>query len=79
MIEGVNGCQCQLDVAELPHNCKLGHLHHVQDEKGRIFNYIPTDKSYDLIKGQKGTHGKKIKVEGIRLPGNSLLVTKVSR
>ncbi|QQE13766.1 hypothetical protein JD969_09985 [Planctomycetota bacterium] len=79
VLEGVNGCQCQLDVGELPHSCKLGHLHHMQDEKGRIFNYIPTAKSYDLIKGQKGTHGKKIKVEGIRLPGNSLLVTKVSK
>ena len=28
-LKGTNKCQCGLDVADLPHSCKLGHLHHL--------------------------------------------------
>ena len=77
VVEGINACQCQLDVAEMKKSCRLGHLHHLQDEKGRIFSYIPTAKSVDLIRGKHGTHGEKVKVEALRLPGNSLMVLEV--
>ncbi|WP_432798508.1 hypothetical protein [Poriferisphaera sp. WC338] len=73
---GVNGCQCQLKMADLPHSCKLGHLHHLQDTKGNIYNYIPTGSAQELIKGKGGTHGQQVKVKATLLPGNTLEVKK---
>ena len=38
-LKGTNKCQCGLDVAELPHNCNLGHLHHLEADDGKTYHY----------------------------------------
>jgi hypothetical protein len=64
-LDGVNKCQCGLKVGELQHSCKLGHLHHLQTEDGKIFHYLEPDKSKDMK-----MHFKKVKAEFVLFPGN---------
>ena len=40
-LAGTNKCQCGLDVADLPHSCKLGHLHHLEAKDGNLYHYLP--------------------------------------
>jgi hypothetical protein len=72
-IKGRNACQCQLDLADLPHSCQLGHLHHLQAEDAVIYHYLPIGEAAANVLGQ-GTHGKTVTVEALQLPGNHLWV-----
>ncbi len=76
-LQGVNKCQCGLDVASLPHNCQLGHLHHLEAEDGRIYHYLPFLKGGEAFLGTE-THFKEITVRGKEYPGGYLLVESVS-
>ena len=73
VLEGTNRCQCQLDVAGLPHSCKLGHLHHFQAPDGTVYHYLPIGVGATNLSG-KGVHGKAVRVKALLLPGNHLLV-----
>lgn len=44
-LEGVNKYQCGLAVADLSHSCKLGHLHHLEADDGKIYHYLQTEPS----------------------------------
>lgn len=37
-LSGANKCQCGLNVADLPHSCTLGHLHHLEASDGKIYH-----------------------------------------
>ena len=76
-LKGVNLCQCGLDVADLPHSCQLGHLHHLQAEDGMIYHYLPFAQGTDAFLG-KDSHFKPVEVKGRLLPGQYLLVDAVS-
>jgi len=76
-LQGVNKCQCGLDVASLPHNCQLGHLHHLEAEDGRIYHYLPFLKGGDTFLGT-GSHFKAVTIRGKEFPGGYLLVEAVS-
>ena len=73
-LEGVNKCQCGLDVADLPHSCKLGHLHHLETADGRIYHYLQFARGQDFFLG-KESHFKPVAVKARLLPGNYLLVS----
>lgn len=75
-LSGVNKCQCGLKVGELPHSCKLGHLHHLETADGKIYHYLQFGKAKDAFLG-KDSHFKKLIVKGKLLPGNFLLVESV--
>ena len=72
-LEGTNKCQCGLKVGELPHSCKLGHLHHLETADGTIYNYLQFGPGKRLFLG-KGAHFKKTHVKGQLLPGHFVLV-----
>jgi hypothetical protein len=76
---GHNRCQCHLKMGGLPHSCKLGHLHHLQTADGTFYHYIPVGVGATNLAGKRGTHGRRIKVEALLLPGNILLVTSSER
>ena len=72
-LAGTNKCQCGLDVADLPHSCKLGHLHHLEAEDGSLYHYLPDPQGIALFLGQ-GSHFKGVSVEGRLFPGNYIKV-----
>ena len=76
-LAGVNKCQCGLDVADLPHSCELGHLHHLEAEDGRIYHYLQFASGKDAFLGT-GSHFKPVKVTARKLPGQYLLVQEVA-
>ena len=60
-LKGTNKCQCGLDVAELPHNCNLGHLHHLEADDGKTYHYMQFAQGKDTLLGH-GTHFKDVEV-----------------
>lgn len=73
-LEGINKCQCGLKVGELKHSCKLGHLHHLQTEDGKIYHYLEPDKSKDMK-----LHFKKMKVDALLFPGNFIKIKETAK
>ena len=76
-LAGVNKCQCGLAVADLPHSCQLGHLHHLETGDGRIYHYLQFGSGNDAFLGT-GSHFKPVKVTARLLPGQYLLVQEVA-
>ena len=76
-LAGVNKCQCGLSVADLPHSCELGHLHHLEAEDGRIYNYLQFGSGKDAFLGA-GSHFKPVEVTARLLPGQYLLVQELA-
>jgi hypothetical protein len=74
-LRGANKCQCGLNVAELPHSCTLGHLHHLEANDGKIYNYIQYGDGKAAFLGN-GSHFKNIEVKARVFPGQFLLVEK---
>ncbi len=75
-LTGKNKCQCGLNVASLPHSCKLGHLHHLEASDGKIYHYLQFGNARDVFLG-KGYHFKDVVVKAKALPGHYLLVESV--
>jgi hypothetical protein len=75
-LKGTNKCQCGLDVADLPHSCALGHLHHLEAEDGLTYNYLQVAQGKEAFLGQ-GSHFKSVEIQGKVFPGHFLLVEKV--
>jgi len=76
VLEGVNKCQCGLDVADLPHSCSLGHLHHLEASDGKTYHYLQFAGGKDTFLG-RGSHFKQVEVAGRVLPGHFLLVEEL--
>ena len=76
-LAGVNKCQCGLDVADLPHSCQLGHLHHLEAGDGRIYHYLQFGSGNDAFLGS-GSHFRPVEVTARLLPGQYLLVQEVA-
>jgi hypothetical protein len=74
-LRGANKCQCGLKVAELPHSCGLGHLHHLEANDGKIYQYLQYGDGKAAFLGN-GTHFKNIEVKGRVFPGQFLMVEK---
>jgi hypothetical protein len=74
-LQGANKCQCGLDVAELPHSCSLGHLHHLEANDGKIYQYIQYGDGKAAFLGN-GTHFKNVEVKARMFPGQFLLVER---
>ena len=72
-IAGRNLCQCGLQLNGLPHSCKLGHLHHLQANDGKIYHYLQFQSGKDMFLG-KGSHFRNVQVTATELPGQYLLV-----
>jgi hypothetical protein len=72
-LRGANKCQCGLNVAELPHSCTLGHLHHLEADDGKIYHYLQYGDGKAAFLGH-GTRFKKIEVKARVFPGQFLLV-----
>lgn len=77
-LSGTNKCQCGLKVESLPHNCRLGHLHHLEAADGLIYSYLQFGPGKDLLLG-RGSHFKKLTVQARLLGGRYLLVESVSK
>ena len=75
-LKGVNKCQCGLAVADLPHSCELGHLHHLEAADGRIYHYLQFASGKDTFLG-KDSHFQAVEVTARVLPGQYLLVERV--
>jgi hypothetical protein len=75
-LAGVNKCQCGLAVADLPHSCKLGHLHHLEAEDGKIYHYLQTEPGRQAFLG-RGSHSQPVAVTALLLPGQFLMVQQV--
>jgi hypothetical protein len=73
-LDGTNKCQCGLKVGDLKHSCKLGHLHHLQTEDGKIYHYLEPDKSKDMK-----LHFKKMKVEVLLFSGNYIKIKEEAK
>ena len=76
-LKGTNKCQCGLDVADLPHSCTLGHLHHLEAEDGKIYHYLKNDTGAGLFAG-KDSHFKAVEVRGRLFPGHYLSIEKAA-
>ena len=76
-LKGTNLCQCGLDVADLPHSCKLGHLHHLDAEDGKIYHYLKNESGAGLFAG-KDSHSKAVEIRGRLFPGHYLSVESVA-
>lgn len=76
-LTGVNKCQCGLAVADLPHSCELGHLHHLEAADGRIYHYLQFASGKDTFLG-KDSHFQPVEVTARVLPGQYLLVERVA-
>jgi hypothetical protein len=74
-LRGANKCQCGLDVADLPHSCTLGHLHHLEADDGKIYNYLQYGDGKAAFLGN-GTHFKNVEVKARVFPGQFLLVER---
>jgi hypothetical protein len=72
-LRGANKCQCGLNVAELPHSCTLGHLHHLEANDGKIYHYLQYGDGKAAFLGN-GTHFKNIEVKARMFPGQFLMV-----
>jgi hypothetical protein len=72
-LRGTNKCQCGLKVAELPHSCTLGHLHHLEANDGKIYQYLQYGDGKAAFLGN-GTHFKNIEVKARVFPGQFLMV-----
>ncbi len=72
-LRGANKCQCGLNVAELPHSCTLGHLHHLEANDGKIYQYLQYGDGKAAFLGN-GTHFKNVQVKARVFPGQFLLV-----
>ena len=72
-LRGANKCQCGLNVAELPHSCTLGHLHHLEAGDGKIYHYLQYGDGKAAFLGN-GTHFKNVEVKARVFPGQFLLV-----
>ena len=75
-LTGTNKCQCGLDVADMPHSCSLGHLHHLEADDGKTYHYLQIAQGKDTFLGH-GTHFKAVEVEGRVFPGQFLLIDKM--
>jgi len=75
VLGGVNKCQCGLDVGDLPHSCKLGHLHHLETAEGQIYHYLQFARGQDFFLG-KESHFKPVSLKARLLPGHYLLVSE---
>jgi hypothetical protein len=76
-LKGVNKCQCGLAVADLPHSCELGHLHHLEADDGKIYHYLQFASGKDTFLG-KDSHFQPVEVTARVLPGQYLLVERVT-
>ena len=76
VLKGMNKCQCGMDVADLPHSCQLGHLHHLDAADGKIYHYLQFAAGKGAFLGE-GSHFKDVEVKGRALPGNYLVVENV--
>jgi hypothetical protein len=74
-LQGTNKCQCGLNVAELPHSCTLGHLHHLEASDGKIYHYLQYGDGKSAFLGH-GTHFKNVEVKARVFPGQFLLVER---
>ena len=74
-LRGANKCQCGLNVADLPHSCTLGHLHHLEADDGKIYNYLQYGDGKSAFLGD-GTHFKNVEVKARVFPGQFLLVER---
>src|SRR5262245_48143795 len=74
-LRGANKCQCGLNVAELPHSCTLGHLHHLEANDGKIYHYLQYGDGKAAFLGN-GTHFRNIEVKARVFPGQFLMVVK---
>ena len=75
-LAGVNKCQCGLAVADLPHSCTLGHLHHLEAEDGKIYHYLQREPGRQAFLG-RGSHFQPVAVTALLLPGQFLMVQQV--
>ena len=74
-LRGTNKCQCGLNVADLPHSCSLGHLHHLEADDGKIYNYLQYGDGKSAFLGD-GTHFKNVELKARVFPGQFLLVER---
>jgi hypothetical protein len=74
-LQGANKCQCELNVSDLPHSCTLGHLHHLEANDGKVYNYIQSGDGRAAFLGD-GTPSKNIEVKARLFSGQFLLVEK---
>ena len=74
-LRGANKCQCGLNVADLPHSCTLGHLHHLEADDGKIYHYLQYGDGKAAFLGD-GTHFKNVEVKARVFPGQFLLVER---
>jgi hypothetical protein len=74
-LRGANKCQCGLNVADLPHSCSLGHLHHLEANDGKIYNYIQYGDGKAAFLGD-GSHFKNVELKARVFPGQFLLVER---
>ena len=74
-LRGANKCQCGLNVADLTHSCSLGHLHHLEADNGKIYNYLQYGDGKAAFLGN-GTHFKNVELKGRVFPGQFLLVER---
>ena len=74
-LRGANKCQCGLNVADLPHSCTLGHLHHLEADDGKIYNYIQYGDGKSAFLGN-GSHFKNVEVKARVFPGQFLVVER---
>ena len=74
-LRGANKCQCGLNVADLPHSCTLGHLHHLEADDGKIYNYLQYRDGKAAFLGH-GTHFRNVEVKARVFPGQFLMVEK---
>jgi hypothetical protein len=74
-LRGINKCQCGLNVADLPHSCTLGHLHHLEADDGKVYNYLQYGDGKAAFLGH-GTHFRNVEVKARLFPGQFLLVER---
>jgi hypothetical protein len=74
-MQGANKCQCGLDVAELPHSCTSGHLHHLEAKDGKIYHYLEHGDGKEAFLGN-GTNFKNVELKERVFPGQFLLVER---
>jgi hypothetical protein len=74
-LRGANKCQCGLNVADLPHSCTLGHLHHLEADDGKIYNYLQYGDGKAAFLGNN-THFRNVEMKARVFPGQFLLVER---
>ena len=74
-LRGTNKCRCGLNVADLPHSCTLGHLHHLEADDGKVYNYIQFGDGKAAFLGNS-SHFKNVEVKARVFPGQFLLVER---